>query len=345
MRHRSLGTTGVKVSPLCLGTMMFGAIGNRDHDDSIRIIHRALDAGINFVDTADVYSNGESEEIVGKALAGRRDDVVLATKFHGGMGDDVNQRGNSRRWIVREVENSLRRLGTDHIDVYQVHRPEPNTDIDDTLSTLSDLVHQGKIRYLGSSTFPADAIVEAQWVAEKRGHERFRCEQPPYSIFVRGIESTVLPACERYGMGVIPWSPLNGGMLTGRYRPGQAIEKTGRAARIPDRFDPERPGVARKLELIPALEALAADAGMPLTHMAIGFTLAHPAVSAAIIGPRTMEQLEGLLGAGEVSLSDEVLDRIDELVPPGTNFEPSDAGWASPAVSQAWRRRRPAGAR
>ena len=345
MRHRSLGTTGVKVSPLCLGTMMFGAIGNRDHDDSIRIIHRALDAGINFVDTADVYSNGESEEIVGKALAGRRDDVVLATKFHGGMGDDVNQRGNSRRWIVREVENSLRRLGTDHIDIYQVHRPEPNTDIDDTLSTLSDLVHQGKIRYLGSSTFPADAIVEAQWVAEKRGHERFRCEQPPYSIFVRGIESTVLPACERYGMGVIPWSPLNGGMLTGRYRPGQAIEKTGRAARIPDRFDPERPGVARKLELIPALEALAADAGMPLTHMAIGFTLAHPAVSAAIIGPRTMEQLEGLLGAGEVSLSDEVLDRIDELVPPGTNFEPSDAGWASPAVSQAWRRRRPAGAR
>jgi len=345
MRHRSLGTTGVKVSPLCLGTMMFGAIGNRDHDDSIRIIHRALDAGINFVDTADVYSNGESEEIVGKALAGRRDDVVLATKFHGGMGDDVNQRGNSRRWIVREVENSLRRLGTDHIDLYQVHRPEPNTDIDDTLSTLSDLVHQGKIRYLGSSTFPADAIVEAQWVAEKRGHERFRCEQPPYSIFVRGIESTVLPACERYGMGVIPWSPLNGGMLTGRYRPGQAIEKTGRAARIPDRFDPERPGVARKLELIPALEALAADAGMPLTHMAIGFTLAHPAVSAAIIGPRTMEQLEGLLGAGEVSLSDEVLDRIDELVPPGTNFEPSDAGWASPAVSQAWRRRRPAGAR
>ena len=345
MRHRSLGTTGVKVSPLCLGAMMFGAIGNRDHDDSIKIIHRALDAGINFVDTADVYSNGESEEIVGKALAGRRDDVVLATKFHGGMGDDANQRGNSRRWIVREVENSLRRLGTDHIDLYQVHRPEPNTDIDDTLSALSDLVHQGKIRYLGSSTFPADAIVEAQWVAEKRGHERFRCEQPPYSIFVRGIESTVLPACERYGMGVIPWSPLNGGMLTGRYRPGEKIEKTGRAARIPDRFDPERPGVARKLDLVPALEELASDAGMPMTHLAIGFTLAHPAISAAIIGPRTMDQLEGLLGAGEVSLGDEVLDRIDELVPPGTNLEPSDAGWASPAVGQAWRRRRPAGAR
>jgi aryl-alcohol dehydrogenase-like predicted oxidoreductase len=261
------------------------------------------------------------------------------------MGDDVNQRGNSRRWIITEVENSLRRLGTDHIDLYQVHRPEPNTDIDDTLSALSDLVHQGKIRYLGSSTFPADAIVEAQWVAEKRGHERFRCEQPPYSIFVRGIESTVLPACERYGMGVIPWSPLNGGMLTGRYRPGEAIEKTGRAARIPDRFDPERPGVARKLERIPALEELAAEAGMPLTHLAIGFTLAHPAISATIIGPRTMEQLEGLLGAGDVSLSDEVLDRIDALVPPGTNLEPSDAGWASPAVSQAWRRRRPAGAR
>lgn len=345
MRHRTLGTTGVKVSPLCLGAMMFGAWGNRDHEDSIRIIHAALDAGINFIDTADVYSGGESEEIVGKALAGRRDDVVLATKFHGPMGDDPNQRGNSRRWIVREVENSLRRLGTDHIDLYQVHRPDPATDIDDTLSALSDLVRQGKVRYLGSSTFPADAIVEAQWVAERRGHERFRCEQPPYSIFVRGIESTVLPACERYGMGVIPWSPLNGGFLTGKYRPDAEIPDTGRAARTPDRFDPDKPGVARKLELVPQLEALASDAGMPLTHLALAFTLAHPAVTSAIIGPRTMEQLEGLVGAMEVSLDDEVLDRIDDLVPPGTNVNDADAGWASPAVSQAWRRRRPPAAR
>jgi aryl-alcohol dehydrogenase-like predicted oxidoreductase len=345
MRYRSLGTTGVKVSPLCLGAMMFGAIGNRDHDDSVRIIHRALDAGLNFIDTADVYSAGESETIVGKALAGRRDDVVLATKLHGAMGSDPNQRGNSRRWIVREVEDSLRRLGTDHIDLYQVHRPEPGTDIDDTLSALSDLVHQGKVRYLGSSTFPAEAIVEAQWTAERRGHERFRVEQPPYSIFVRGIEASVLPICERYGMGVIPWSPLNGGFLTGRYRPGAAVPTTGRAARTPERFDAERPGVQRKLELIPELEKLAADAGIPLTHLALAFTLAHPAISSAIIGPRTMEQLEGLLGATEVALDDDTLDRIDELVPPGTNLNDADAGWMSPALVQAWRRRRPVGTR
>jgi aryl-alcohol dehydrogenase-like predicted oxidoreductase len=345
MRYRSLGTTGVKVSPLCLGTMMFGRMGNRDHDDSIRIIHRALDAGINFVDTADVYSAGESEEILGKALSGRRQDVVLATKLHGPMGDDPNHRGNSRRWIVREVENSLRRLGTDHIDLYQIHRAEPGTDIDDTLSALSDLVHQGKVRYLGSSTFPAEAIVEAQWTAERRGHERFRVEQPPYSIFVRGVEASVLPTCERYGMGVIPWSPLNGGLLTGRYRPGGDAPTSGRAARLPQRFDPERPAVARKLDLVAPLEQVASDAGLSLAHLAIGFTLAHPAVSAAIIGPRTMEQLDGLLGAADVALDDETLDQIDKLVAPGTNVDTDDAGWAPPAVTQAWRRRRPVGAR
>jgi aryl-alcohol dehydrogenase-like predicted oxidoreductase len=344
MRYRSLGTTGVKVSPLCLGAMMFGAWGNRDHDDSVRVIHRALDAGINFVDTADVYSAGESEEIVAKAIAGRRDEVVLATKFHAPMGEGPNKGGNSRRWVVRAVEDSLRRLGTDHIDLYQVHRPEPDTDIDDTLSALSDLVRAGKVLYLGSSTFPADAVVEAQWVAERRGHERFRVEQPPYSIFVRGIEATLLPALQRYGMTAIPWSPLNGGMLTGRYRPGD-VPTGGRAARMPDRFDPERPGVARKLELIPQLEAVAADAGLPLTHLALGFTLAHPAVSSAIIGPRTMDQLEGLLGAADVRLDDDTLDRIDQLVPPGTNVNDGDAGYVPPSVAQPWRRRRPASAR
>jgi aryl-alcohol dehydrogenase-like predicted oxidoreductase len=345
MRYRSLGTTGVKVSPLCLGTMMFGAFGNKDHEDSIRIIHKALDAGINFVDTADVYSAGESEEILGKALAGRRDDVVLATKLHGSMGDDPNHQGSSRRWIVREVENSLRRLGTDHIDLYQVHRPDATVDIDDTLSALSDLVHQGKVRYLGSSTFPAEAIVEAQWVAEKRGHERFRVEQPPYSIFVRGIEASVLPTCERYGMGVIPWSPLNGGFLTGRYRPGEEVPKSGRAARLPERFDPERPGVAAKLAIVPELEKVAAEAGLSMTHLALAFTLAHPAISATIIGPRTMEQLEGCLGAADVSLDYATLDAIDALVPPGTNVNPGDAGWQAPAVTSAWRRRRPAARR
>src|SRR4051812_23662421 len=213
MDRTTLGTTGIQVSRYCLGAMMLGAWGNRDHDDCVRIIHTALDAGINFVDTADVYSAGESEEIVGKALKGRRDDVVLATKFHAPMGDDPNMKGNSRRWIVREVENSLRRLQTDWIDLYQVHRPDPSADIDETLGALSDLVHQGKVRYLGSSTFPAEAIVEAQWVAERRGRERFVCEQPPYSILARGIEAAVLPAVRRYGMGAIVWSPLAGGWL------------------------------------------------------------------------------------------------------------------------------------
>jgi aryl-alcohol dehydrogenase-like predicted oxidoreductase len=345
MRTRSLGTTGVRVTPLCLGAMMFGAFGNRDQDDCVRIIHRALDAGINFIDTADVYSSGESEEIVGRALQGRRDDVVLATKFHGPMGEDPNRRGNSRRWIVRAVEDSLRRLGTDHIDLYQVHRPEVGTDVDDTLAALSDLVHQGKVLVLGSSTFPAEAIVEAQWTAERRGRERFRVEQPPYSIFTRGIEAAVLPTCEAYGMGVIPWSPLNGGFLTGRYQPGQEAPRSGRAARMPDRFDPSRPGVQAKLALIPPLEKLAADAGLPLAHLALGFVLAHPAVSSAIIGPRTMEQLDGLLGAADVALDDATLDAIDALVPPGTNVNAGDGGYAPPALTQSFRRRRPAGAR
>jgi aryl-alcohol dehydrogenase-like predicted oxidoreductase len=345
MRYRSLGSTGVKVSPLCLGAMMFGPMGNRDQDDCVRIIHRALDAGINFLDTADVYSTGVSEQIVGKALAGRRDEVVLATKFHAPMGDDPNRRGNSRRWIAQAVEDSLQRLGTDYIDLYQVHRPEPDTDIDDTLSALSDLVHAGKVRYLGSSTFPAEAIVEAQWAAERRGHQRFRVEQPPYSIFVRSIEASVLPTCQRYGMGVIPWSPLNGGFLTGRYRLGAETPTSGRAARLPDRFDPDKPDVQRKLELVPRLETLAQQAGIPLTHLALAFTLAHPAVTAPIIGPRTMEQLEGLLGAAEVRLDDDVLDRIDELVPPGTTVNRADDGWVAPSLAAAWRRRRPYAAR
>jgi aryl-alcohol dehydrogenase-like predicted oxidoreductase len=325
--------------------MMFGPMGNRDEDDCVRIIQRALDAGINFVDTADVYSAGVSEQIVGKALAGRRDEIVLATKFHGPMGEDPNRRGNSRRWIVRAVEESLQRLGTDYLDLYQVHRPEGDTDVDDTLSALSDLVHAGKVRYLGSSTFPAEAIVEAQWVAERRGHERFRCEQPPYSIFVRSIEASVLPTAQRYGMAVIPWSPLNGGFLTGRYRPGAEAPTSGRAARLPQRFDPERPDVARKLELVPRLEAVAEQAGLTLPHLALGFTLAHPAVTAPIIGPRTMEQLEGLLGAADVRLDDDTLDAIDRIVPPGTTVNAADDGFVPPALASAWRRRRPVGAR
>src|SRR6476620_5329679 len=318
MERTTLGRTGIQVSRYCLGAMMFGAWGNRDHDDSIRIIHHALDEGINFVDTADVYSGGESEEIVGKALKGRRDEVVLATKFVAPMSEDTNQRGASRRWIMQEVENSLRRLGTDYIDLYQAHRPDPSVDLDETLGALSDLVHQGKIRVIGSSTYPAEMIVEAQWAAERRGTERFRCEQPPYSIFARGIETAVLPTCQKYGMGVIPWSPLAGGWLTGRYRKDAPPPTTGRAARTPDRFDYERTDNQRKLDLVEDLMALADEAGMSLTHLSMAFVLEHPAVTSAIIGPRTMEQLTDVLDGADQRLDDGILDRIDELVPPGS---------------------------
>ena len=340
MEQRNFGRTGVSVSPLCLGAMMFGAWGNTDHDDSIRIIHRALDAGINFVDTADVYSRGESEEIVGKALkGGRRDNVVLATKVHGKMGDDPNEFGNSRRWIIREVENSLRRLGTDWIDLYQIHRPEPDTDIDETLGALSDLVHAGKVRYLGSSTFPPSAIVEAQWAAERRGRERFVSEQPPYSILVRGVEADVLPTCLRHGMGVIPWSPLAGGWLSGRYRLDGEVETSRRAAMIPDRYDMSKPENQRKLEAADALARVAEEAGLPLIQLALAWVIRNPAVTAAIIGPRTMEHLESQLPAAEITLSEEVLDRIDEIVPPGTNVNPADAGWENPDLRPEARRR------
>ena len=340
MELRTLGRTGVKVSPLCLGAMMFGAWGNEDHDDSIRIIHRALDAGINFIDTADVYSQGESEEIVGKALAGgRRDDVVLATKVHGSMGDDPNERGNSRRWIVREVENSLRRLGTEWVDLYQIHRPEADTDIDETLGALTDLVRAGKVRYIGSSTFPASQIVEAQWVAERRGRERFVCEQPPYSLLVRGVESDVLPTCLRHGMGTIPWSPLAGGWLSGRWRKDAEPPASTRAERLPQRYDLSLPGNQRKLEAADALAQLAEEAGMTLIELAIAFVIRHPAVTAAIIGPRTMDHLESQLPAAEVELSDDVLDRIDEIVPPGVNINPTDVGWQNPALEPGARRR------
>ena len=339
MNHRPLGATGVQVSPLCLGAMMFGAWGNPDHDDGIAIIHRALDAGINFIDTADVYSRGESEEIVGKALAGRRDDVVLATKVHGTMGDDPNQFGNSRRWIIREVENSLRRLKTDWIDLYQIHRPEPDTDIDETLGALTDLVRQGKVRYIGSSTFPPSAIVEAQWAARDRGRERFVCEQPPYSMLTRAIEADVLPTCRRYGMGVIPWSPLGGGWLSGRWRKGAATPDSTRAQRIPARYDLSDPANQRKLDAADALGRLADEAGMTLIELALAFVINHPAVTAAIIGPRTMEQLESQLGADEVVLEPALLDRIDEIVPPGTNVNPVDGGWQSPALAPEARRR------
>lgn len=340
MELHSLGHTGIKVSPLCLGAMMFGAWGNMDHDDSIRIIHRALDAGINFIDTADVYSQGESEIIVGKALASvDRSRVVLATKVHGNMGDDPNAQGNSRRWIIAECEHSLRRLGTDYIDLYQIHRPDESVDLDETLGALSDLVHAGKIRNFGSSTFPAEQIVEAQWVAERRGRERFRTEQPPYSILVRGIERNVLPVAQTYGMGVIPWSPLAGGWLSGSFGEGKQ-NVSRRSAMLPARYDLSIPANQRKLEIVTQLATLADEAGVSLIELSLAFVLEHPAISAAIIGPRTMKQLESQLSAPTVRLETSVLDRIDELVPPGTNVNPEDAGWSPSVLTRAHRRRR-----
>jgi aryl-alcohol dehydrogenase-like predicted oxidoreductase len=342
MEHRILGGTGISVSEYALGAMMFGAIGNPDHDESVRIIHRALDAGINFVDTADIYSAGESEEIVGKALKDRRDDVVLATKAHGSMGPDPNHSGNSRRWLVREVENSLRRLGTDYLDLYQIHRPDPTTDIDETLGALSDLVRAGKVRAVGSSTFPAEQIVEAQWVSERRGHVRFRTEQPPYSILARSVEAAVLPTTQKYGMGVLTWGPLAAGWLSGRYTEASDVTARGegRVKTEAHKFDPSLPENARKLEAVGELSKLASEAGLTLPHLAVAFVRSHPAVTSVIIGPRTMEQLDSLLTGASTVLSADVLDRIDEIVPPGTDLNRSDSYYVPPALADASLRRR-----
>jgi len=337
MHYRPLGRTGINVSPYCLGAMMFGKLGNPDHDECIRIIHKALDSGINFIDTADAYCQGESEEIVGKALQGRRDDIVLATKCFLPMGDDPNRRGSSRRWIMRAVEDSLRRLQTDYIDLYQVHRPAPDTDIEETLSVLTDLMREGKVRAIGASTFPASDIVEAQWVAERRGLARFRTEQPPYSILNRAIEREVLPTCQHYGMGVMAWSPLAKGMLTGRYRKGQQLPDTLRAKFMPKAMSDEG-----SLNAVEELIPLAQSAGISLMHMALAFVVAHPALTSAIIGPRTMEHLDGLLEGSGVMLTDELLDRIDEIVPPGIDVAPLDrAAYLPPSITQTALRRRP----
>jgi aryl-alcohol dehydrogenase-like predicted oxidoreductase len=346
VEYRTLGRTGVRVSAHCLGTMMFGPWGNTDEDECVRMINTALDAGVNFVDTADVYGEGRSEEIVGKALKGRRDEVVLATKVHGEMGPGQNDRGNSRLWIMKEVENSLRRLQTDHIDLYQIHRPDPDTRIDETLSALTDLVRQGKVRYLGCSTFPAFQIVEAHRASELRGVERFVCEQPPYSIFVRHIEWDVLPVCRAYGMGVIVWSPLAGGWLAGKYRRGAEVPGDSRAVRykergspIAKRYDPSQPENERKLDLVEDLEAVADKAGISLATMAIAFTLAHPAVTSAIIGPRTPQHLQELLDGADVRLDDDTLDAIDDLVPPGSLVYDFDRGWTPQWMEPKARRR------
>jgi len=338
MEHRPLGRTGIQVSKLCLGTMMFGAWGNSDHDDSVRIIHAALDAGINFLDTADVYSAGESEEILGKALKGRRDNIVLATKFFMPMGDDPNQRGGSRRWIITELENSLKRLGTDWIDLYQVHRPDPETDVEETLSALTELVRQGKVRYIGSSSYSAGEIVEAQWTARARNLQRFRTEQPPYSLLVRGIELDVLPTARRQGMGILTYSPLAGGWLSGRWS-AETTPTSPTRQRLVARFDMTLPENQRKLQATEALGALADKAGLSLIELAIAFVLNHPAVTSAIIGPRTMEQLDSQLPAADVTLDATLLDRIDEIVRPGVNINPADTSYGEQVLQPHLRRR------
>ncbi|MDQ0904583.1 aryl-alcohol dehydrogenase-like predicted oxidoreductase [Streptomyces canus] len=338
MKMRTLGRTGIRVSPYCLGTMMLGPAGNPDPDDCRRIVDRALESGINFIDTSDVYGGGETETIVGTAIRGRRDEVVLATKFTGPMGEDPNRRGASRRWIVTAVEESLRRLDVDHIDLYQIHHFDPETDLDETLSALTDLVTSGKVRAIGSSNFPASTIVESQWISERRGFARLRTEQPTYSILARGIEREVLPVCGEYGMGVLTWSPLSWGLLTGRYRRDQQTPVTaGRMA-----WGPRHMTDPHKFDAIEELVPLADSAGLPMTHLAMAFVVAHPQVTSAIIGPRTLDQLEDLLDAAETRLDDDVLDCIDRIAPPGTDIGVMDVGHRPPAIENAALRRRPA---
>ncbi|WP_062431034.1 aldo/keto reductase [Herbidospora daliensis] len=336
MKRRTLGATGISVSELSLGAMMFGSMGNRDHDDAIRIIHRALDAGVNVIDTADVYSGGECEEIVAKAVKGRRDDLVIATKFGLPMGDDPNRRGGSRRWIVKAVDDSLRRLDVDHIDLYQMHRPDHETDVGETLSALTDLVRAGKIRAFGSSMFPAELITEAQWAAERAGTHRFLVEQSMYSIFTRKPEAAVFPTVQRHGMGVLTFGPLNGGWLSGR----ADLASGHRATLLPGRYDTETPAGRLKATALAELGTLAAEAGLTLPQLAVAFARAHPAVTSVLIGPRTAEQLDGLLPGADVDLSDDVLDRIDAIVPPGVDLNPEDNYGTTPPALQDARLRR-----
>jgi aryl-alcohol dehydrogenase-like predicted oxidoreductase len=347
VEYRALGRTGVAVSAFCLGGGQFGSVASPDEDECIRLIHRAIDAGITCIDTADIYAKGRSEEIIGKALEGRRDEVVLATKFHNQMGPGMNDRGNSRMWLTRAVEGSLRRLRTDHIDLYQAHRPDPDTDLEEMLATLTDLVRQGKIRYFGTSTFPANMLMEAAWVSDRRGLARLATEQPPYSIFARHCEMDVFPVARRLGMGILVWSPLAGGWLTGKYRPGAEIPEESRAVRFltaispffAPRFDRTIPGNQMKLSLVEDLAGVADRAGLSMTRMAMAFSLAHPAVTSSIIGPRTFEQLEDLLEGADARLDADTLDAIDAIVPPGTLLSEPDRGWVGPWMEPAARRR------
>lgn len=340
MEYRTLGGSGITVSALCLGTMMFGEWGNTDRDECTAIVDAALEAGINFLDTADIYALGESEEILGAAIKGRRDDLIVATKFHNPMGGDPNMRGSSRRWIVRACDASLRRLGTEWIDLYQIHRPDPTTDIDETLSALDDLVRSGKVRAIGTSNFSAELIVEAQWVATDRRYVKPRVEQPPYSILTRGAERSVLPTCQRHGIGVLTWAPLNGGWLTGKYNTADTPPSGSRADRKPDHFDYGTSVHGRKLAIVDQLLEVARQAGVSLTHLAHAFVLAHPAVTSAIVGPRTLPQLRDVLAGADLNITPDILDAIDAIVPPGTTINPADLGYDPPSLTDSALRRR-----
>jgi aryl-alcohol dehydrogenase (NADP+) len=333
MLYRTLGRTGIQVSPYGLGTLMFATSMGNAAEDSARIIHKALDAGINLIDTADTY--GDSEDVVGKALQGRRDEVVLATKFGRPAGPGPNRQGASRRWIVTAVDSSLRRLQTDYIDLYQLHRPDPGTEIEETLSALTDLIRSGKVRAVGASQTPASDIVLAQWAAERRGLERFSTEQPAYSLLNRGIEREILPAIQRFGMGALVWGPLGQGLLTGRVRRNQDsdLRRAGMVRHLSDE---------RRLDVVEQLVPLAEEAGLPMTHLAMAFTIAHPGVTSALVGARTMNHLDGLLAGLDVTLTSDVLDRIDSIVPPGTDVGTLDQAHQPPALQNPSLRRRDA---
>ncbi|ALV51698.1 aldo/keto reductase [Streptomyces althioticus] len=339
MQYRTLGRTGVQVSTLALGAMNFGAIGRTTQEEATAIVDAALEAGVNVIDTADMYGDGESEEIVGKAIAGRRDDIVLATKATMPIGDERNHRGSSRRWIYTALDNSLRRLGVDHVDLYQMHRWDPTTSDEETLSALTDLQRAGKIRSFGSSTFPAYRIVQAQWAAREHRLGRYVTEQPSYSMLQRGIEAHVLPVTEEYGMGVLAWSPLASGWLSGAVRKGRDVT-THRSAILPERFDPSLPHNQARYDAVERLAGVADEAGLTLIQLALGFVNAHPAVTAALIGPRTVEHLRSQLAAADTVLSADVLDAIDEIVAPGTDLAPGEKFDTPPALLDASLRRR-----
>ncbi|WP_432081383.1 aldo/keto reductase [Streptomyces sp. WAC 04229] len=339
MQYRTLGRTGVQVSSLALGAMNFGSIGRTTQEEATALVDTALEAGINLIDTADWYSGGESEEMVGKAIAGRRDDIVLATKAYMPMSDEPNHKGASRRWLVTELDNSLRRLGVDHVDLYQIHRWDPETSDEETLSALTDLQRAGKIRYFGSSTFPAYRIVEAQWAAREHHLGRYVTEQPSYSVLQRGVESHVLPVTERYGLGVLVWSPLASGWLSGAVRAGREIA-THRSSVLPERFDTSLPANRARIDAVEKLAAVADEAGLTMIQLALGFVTAHPAVTAALVGPRTLDHLQAQLAAADTVLSPDVLDAIDAIVAPGTDLAAHEKFDATPALLDPSLRRR-----